>query len=362
MPDDEHDEPAEELGLHHGVHSHRAAGILESDAVEQAAFQYAAQGEEPQAEGDLQGREKSEAKGIDVYTDPDGSETLQKVKVGVVERPDGYGRNSAPERGDVPDHQGQRDAEAHLEHAVVDKAGKGPFRPFVMADQIDGHPDERKGQSFVGNPRPSHDSRHAGAHEEEHHEEGQPPEEGREPGSPDDVAGPFRNPFVEPHQRVALAAHQQPVGQVLEKSGGPLILRSGEIVWRRDDPHEIGDQYLARHEGGNEHHHEDQGQFVSGQHPGRPPRPQGGVDDEEQEEEGDQDRDGQVPYRHAGGLQNKRAEGHPDVDQDGEGQAQDDGAAGYAGRSQYARPLYTDSRKGCHDSVRRNRKTGFGGE
>ena len=331
VPDDEDDEPAEELGLDYGVHAHRAARILKPDAVEQAAFQYAAKGEEPQAEGDLQGRQEGEAKGIDIHTDPDGSEALQQVKVGVVERPDGYGRNGAPERGDVPDHQGQRDAEAHLEHAVVDKAGKGSFRPFVMADQIDSHPDERKGQSFVGNPRSPHDGGHAGAHEEEHHEEGQPPEEGREPGSPDDVAGPFRDPFVEPHQRVALAAHQQPVGQVLEKGGGPLVFGTGEIVRCRDDPHEVRHHDLARHEGRNEHHHEDQAQFASVENPGRPPGSKRRVDDEQEAEEGNQDRDGQVGHRHAGGLQDEGSEGHPDVDQDGEGQAQDDGTAGYAG-------------------------------
>ena len=248
---------------------------------------------------------------------------------------------------------------AHLEQSVVGETRKSPFRPVVVADQVDRHPDERKGQPLVGHPRPPHDGGHAGAHKEEHHEEGQPPEEGREPGSPDDVAGPLRDPFVEPHQRIALAAHEQPVGQVLEKGDRPLVLGTGEIVRRRDDPHEIGDQYLARHEGGHEHHHEDQGKFVSGKHPGRPPRTQGGVDDEEQEEERYEDRDRQVPYRHAGGLQDEGTEGHPDVDQDGECQAQYDGAAGYAGRSQYAGPRYTDSRKGCHDSVRRNRKTGF---
>ena len=331
VPEDEDDEPAEELGLHHGVHPHRAAGILESDAVEQAAFQHAAQGEEPQAEGDLQRRKEGEAQGVDVDADPDGVGPLHQDHRTPVKRTDRNGRNGAPERTDIPDHERQGSAEAHLEHAVVDEPRKGPFRPVVMADQVDGHLNEGKGKPLVGDPGPPHDGGHAGAHEEQHDEEGQPPEEGRKPGTPDNVTGPIGHPFVEPDQRVALSADQQPVRQIVEEGGLPLVLGSREIIGRGDDPHEIGDQDLARHKGGNEHHDEDQGQFASVQHPGRPPSAQGRVDDEQEEEEGDQDRDGQVGHRHAGGVHEEGAEGDPDVDQDGEGQAQDHGAAGYAG-------------------------------
>ena len=331
MPEYEYDESAEELGLDHGVHPHRAAGILEPDAVQQAAFQHAAQGEEPEAERDLQRRQESEAQGVDVDADPDGIDALRQGHRTLIEHANRYGRNAAPERGYVPDHQGQGGAEAHLEHAVVHEAGKGPFGPFVVPDQVDGHLYEGKGKPLVGHPGPPHDGGHACAHEEQHHEEGQPPEEGRKPGPPDDVAGSFRDSFVEPHQRVALSADQQPVRQIFEEGGLPLVLRPREIIRRGDDPHEISDQNLARHEGGNEHHHEDQGQLASAQHPGRSPCSQRRVDDEQEEEEGDQDRDGQVGHRHAGGLHEEGAEGDPDVDQDGEGQTQDYGAAGYAG-------------------------------
>ena len=60
-----------------------------------------------------------------------------------------------------------------------------------------------------------------------------------------------------------------------------------------------------------------------------------------------------MPHRHAGGLQDEGSEGHPDVDQDGEGQPQDDGAAGYAGRSQYAGPRYMNAGRYGHDLLLR---------
>ena len=331
VPEYEDDEPAEELGLYHGVRPHRTAGILQPDTVEQAAFQHAEEREEPQAEGDLEGREEGEAQGVDVDADPDGVDALRQGQRTGVERTDGDGRHRVPERRDVPDHQRQGRAESHLEHAVVHETGKDPVRPFVVPDQVDGHAHEGEGQPLVGHPRPAHDGGHAGAHEEEHDEERHPPEERSQPGPPDDAAGPLGNPLVEPDQGIAMVAHEQPVRQVIEEGDGPLVLWPGEIVRRSDDPHEVRDQDLARHEGGDEHHHEDQGQFAPVQYPGRPPHPQRRVDDEQEEEEGDQDRDGQVGHRHAGGLQDKGTEGHPDVDQDGEGQPQDDGAAGNAG-------------------------------
>ena len=344
MPEDEYDEPAEELGLHHGVHPHRAAGILEPDAVEQSAFQYAAQGEEPQTEGDFKRRQESEAQGIDVDADPDGVRAFHQGHGASVQYTDGYGRNGPPERADVPDHQRQGHAEAHLEQAIVHEAGKDTVRSFVVPDQVDGHLYEGEGQPFVGHPRPPHDGGHAGPHEEQHRKEGQPPEKRGKPGSPDDIVDPVGHPLVEPDQRVALSADQQPVGQIFEKGDRPLVLGPREIVGRGDDPHEIGDQDFARHEGGNEHHDEDKAQFASVQHPGRSPDPQGRIDDEQEEEEGDQDRDGQVGHRHAGGVQDEGPEGHPDVDHDGKRQAHDDGAAGYAGRLQYTGSRYTSSR------------------
>ena len=248
VPEDEDDESPEELGFHHGVHAHRAVGILEPDAVEQAAFQHAAEGEEPQTEGNLERCEEGETQGIDIDADSDGIDVRNQGHRTLVRRTNGNGRDGVPERGDVPDHEGQGNAEAHLEHAVIDETREGAFGLFVLTNQVAGHPDERKGQPLVGHPRSPHDGGHAGAHEKQHDEEGQPPEEWGEPWSPNDFAGSVRDTFVKPHQRVALAAHQHPVGQIREKGLHPLILRSREIVRRRDNPHEIGDQDLARHE------------------------------------------------------------------------------------------------------------------